>query len=138
MAYLVGWTPTMHISVCLTPVGLQRTINPSSGAPRVARLPSARAALRRVCDYSPLVLLPHHQAARLTHAQGSRASLGAEVFHLPNSNARWGSLSVAFAPSYEFGSLRISLALNVIVLNAQSPASWLPLAILNLLIFYNF
>ena len=49
--------------------------------------------------------------------------------YLPNSTVRLGALSVAYAPSHEFGSLRISLPQNVIVLDAQSPAHWLPVSL---------
>lgn len=84
---------------------LQRMMKLSSGAPRKARLPSASAALRAVCD---ILNLWRYRTIGLDdqHTQRVAALRLAPRLHLPNSTVCLGTLSVAFAPSFEFGSHR--------------------------------
>lgn len=73
---LHGWTPCMHLSVCLSSLRFSSgRMNPVLGGALQSAAPLCEGCAANCLRHSHLVALPHHRSGRPTHPEGSRASL---------------------------------------------------------------
>ena len=87
---LQGWTPCMHISVCLPSLrSSSGRMNLVLGGASQSAAPLCEGCAANCLRHSHLVALPHHRSGRPTHPEGSRASLWRRGFASQHRTLAW-------------------------------------------------